>query len=311
MYTTPRALLICCTTWRGAAWRAPLPRQPGAKNDVSKFLQGFLKTAYKMGQSAHLDPPFKDVCSAMALNWEERRREHQLTLDWEERRREHQAAHSQVLRWTRVGKSDDKILLRMWKFGVKADERSSDFVGHSPLHVAAQKGRRSLMKFFLGGVVDVNVLNRMGHPPIHHAVLNGHMEVVVLLLNNGATVISTTFHFLIGRQGIIGIDPSVRVPDELIWLMTREVARTGTRQIGHEPMFCPLAVSLAGPVVEQEFSHTRPRQCGWREATAMQRRVAWQGASTTEPEYDPTVRWSHPTEHVGKRKAKTKIVYIF
>ena len=66
------------------------------------------------------------------------------------------------------------------------------------------------------------------------------------------------------------------------WMVTRVVARTGLRPRDHDDLIIPAPGSLAGSLLEQEFSHARTRVCGWREAAAMQRHVFLQEASKME-----------------------------
>ncbi len=215
-----------------------------------------------------------------------------------ERRR---GVFSQILRWVRVGHQVDIIRSTMLWSQVKADECAMDLVGHSPLHVAAQKGRLQLVEMFVGeDGVNVNVQNWLGFTPIDYAILDNRMEVVMLLLKHGATVIGEVFAMMLIRQRhwILGFPV---VSDAMIWLVTREVARTGIRPQGdYDDGFTVVAGSIAGLLVEQEFTHARPRNGGWREAAAMQRQGLYQEASTMDTEYDPTLRWS---PHIGKRKA--------
>ena len=218
---------------------------------------------------------------------------------------------SQVLRSIRVGDQVDTIRSTMMSSQIKADECASDMVGHSPLHVAARKGRLQLLEMFVGeDGINVDVQNWMGFTPLHYAILNDHMEVVMLLLKHGATVLGETYSIMLiqQRQWVLGFPP---VSDKMIWLVTREVARTGTLPIGdHDDGFTTIAGFLPGLLVEQEFLHARPRECGWREAVAMQRHVSYQEASTMDTEYDPTLRWSPPEPPPEPPIVKRKAVWI-
>ena len=240
-----------------------------------------------------------------------------------EQRRKREIRHdlmSQLLRSIRVLRvngSLELILGTMTTCHVRADQCISDRMGYSPLHVAAQKGNTELVDCFLGEPgVNVNVNNRLGRSPIHAAILNNHEDVVHLLLKHGGKVSGDTFRLMVTqtalKRGEIGGSGVGLVSDDLVWVVTREVALTGTIPTGDGASFTPIAGTDAGPLCEHEFSVTRTRVCGWREATAMQRRVVTE-QSHTEDEYDPWVPWRGapapapaPTDNIRKRKAATE-----
>jgi ankyrin repeat protein len=58
--------------------------------------------------------------------------------------------------------------------------------GWTPLNTAANNGHIDVMKLLLENGADVTVANQNGWTPLNSAAGNGHFNVVMLLLEKGA-----------------------------------------------------------------------------------------------------------------------------
>ena len=209
-------------------------------------------------------------------------------------------------------KSDEDII-KMMKIGnIKADDNDTNplGIGHTPLHVAAMRGRTDLTRIFLSTTkvnININVNNRMQpfpRSPIVCALSYDHIDVVRVLLEHGAVVNDEGFNVLLRCS----------ISSELKWMITKEVARTGTRRKDgpwtdtpneHKLFTIAAAVPAAGQLFEQEFSQVRTRNRLWREAVAMQRNaICLAGSIKESEEYDPWLKWvpPPPSNTTGKRK---------
>ena len=208
-------------------------------------------------------------------------------------------------------KPNDRILCMMKSCDIKADESDAVVeVGNTPLHYAALAGRSELTEMLLSGEgINANVLNhRVPYPttPIYVAMLSNNAPIVRLLLKHGATVDSRLFHVMIHRSRC----ESTLISNDLSWMITREVARTGagrkvddsgTDVVITEMVFieaaspaAAAAAAAAEQLLEQEFSHvSTARVRRWREAVAMQRRLLCVEVDIKEcGEYSPWLQWS-------------------
>ena len=64
--------------------------------------------------------------------------------------------------------------------------------GCTPLHVAASHGRIEVVKILLNNGADMNAKTEDGHTPLHWAASHGHTEIVKIFLNNGADMNAKT-----------------------------------------------------------------------------------------------------------------------
>jgi hypothetical protein len=62
----------------------------------------------------------------------------------------------------------------------------TDEYGMGPLHIAALEGHRDIMALLVLGGMDVNVRDTPGRTPLHHAAYAGHKSAVAYLLLKGA-----------------------------------------------------------------------------------------------------------------------------
>lgn len=76
-----------------------------------------------------------------------------------------------------------EVLLRA---GVSRDTRTK--VDRTPLHFAAQEGHLSLVDLLIGQGAEVNAKDLLKMTPLHWAVEKGHYEVIERLLISGADV---------------------------------------------------------------------------------------------------------------------------
>jgi ankyrin repeat protein len=60
--------------------------------------------------------------------------------------------------------------------------------GQTPLHFACIDGNIDIVKVLLENGVDVNLTNASGQTPLHVACSKGHTDVVQLLIDSGVRV---------------------------------------------------------------------------------------------------------------------------
>jgi hypothetical protein len=70
----------------------------------------------------------------------------------------------------------------------KADVNASDSLGYTPLHWTVQTGHTDIARLLLASKANVNVNDRNGWTALHWAVHTGNKEIALLLLANGANV---------------------------------------------------------------------------------------------------------------------------
>jgi ankyrin repeat protein len=63
----------------------------------------------------------------------------------------------------------------------KAEVNARDNRGRTPLHEAAENGRKDVVELLLANKVEVNPKSNDGSTPLHEAALAGHKDVVELL----------------------------------------------------------------------------------------------------------------------------------
>lgn len=84
---------------------------------------------------------------------------------------------------------DLKILLDK---GISVDTRSADIPKLTPLMRAADLGNKKVFEFLLGYAPDINAVDDNGSSALFYAARKGHLEIVRLLLINGADVKKVT-----------------------------------------------------------------------------------------------------------------------
>jgi ankyrin repeat protein len=60
-----------------------------------------------------------------------------------------------------------------------------DVYGWTPLHEAAWKGHVEIIRLLLQNGAEVNAKNNYGYTPLHYAACNGHIDILHLLVENG------------------------------------------------------------------------------------------------------------------------------
>ncbi len=60
--------------------------------------------------------------------------------------------------------------------------------GKKPIHIAAKKGYKNIVEFFLNEGISINDTNQSGWTSLHYAAFSGELEVAKLLVAKGANV---------------------------------------------------------------------------------------------------------------------------
>lgn len=69
-----------------------------------------------------------------------------------------------------------------------ADTCARDRLWQTPLHIAAACNSLECVSYLLDRIQNPNVTDRSGRTALHHAVLNGHNDIVELLISRGCIV---------------------------------------------------------------------------------------------------------------------------
>ncbi|KAI5330579.1 hypothetical protein L3X38_029977 [Prunus dulcis] len=72
--------------------------------------------------------------------------------------------------------------------GAGADPNKTDYVGRSPLLVAASKGYEDITCFLIDQGADAEISDKFGSTPLLEAIKNGHDQVASLLVKAGASL---------------------------------------------------------------------------------------------------------------------------
>ncbi|MDR3131797.1 MAG: ankyrin repeat domain-containing protein [Rickettsiales bacterium] len=114
--------------------------------------------------------------------------------------------------------------------------KSGDMI---PLYAAAKCGSVSIMKYFIGGGINVNIKDKYGNTPLHIAAGNGNFSVVRYLVRKGASVVAsneygeTPLHFATCRTVHSG-------DTEMVEYLVYKGADVHARdKDGRTPLHCP------------------------------------------------------------------------
>ena len=102
-----------------------------------------------------------------------------------------------LLAASRDGDSEDVRLLI-----TKGAPFTTDWLGTSPLHLAAQYGHYDVAAILLKAGLHKDSRTKVDKTPLHIAAMEGHATICGLLCKNGATVDSTD---MVGMKNTIGI----------------------------------------------------------------------------------------------------------
>ena len=90
-----------------------------------------------------------------------------------------------------VGSNDEEQVEKILKSDKKDNMINAlgggDF-GHTPLHLAAAKGRLKLMRMLIDAGADVNAYNKVGETPLTACAVNGQTLAAEMLIKHGADV---------------------------------------------------------------------------------------------------------------------------
>ncbi|XP_068271013.1 GA-binding protein subunit beta-2 isoform X2 [Nyctibius grandis] len=88
-----------------------------------------------------------------------------------------------LLEAARKGEDDE-----VWKLMASGAPFTTDWLGRSPLHLAAQYGHYSTAEVLLRAGVSRDARTKVDRTPLHMAAADGHAHLVELLIRNGADV---------------------------------------------------------------------------------------------------------------------------
>ena len=67
-----------------------------------------------------------------------------------------------------------------------ADVNQLDFVGRTPLHIAANRGQLAVIEILVSEGAEVNVVDHKNRTPLYNAAIKAHEDVCRYLLDQGA-----------------------------------------------------------------------------------------------------------------------------
>ena len=80
-----------------------------------------------------------------------------------------------------------------WHLDAGTDVNAKDEnAGGTPLHTVAINGHKEIVELLIAEGADVNAKGVVGATPLHSAAVNGHKEIAELLIDNGADVNAKT-----------------------------------------------------------------------------------------------------------------------
>ena len=89
-----------------------------------------------------------------------------------------------VIMWKAARSGDFKRIQSLISNGADVNSKNGD--GFTPLHVAAVRNRRAVVKLLIDHGADVNTKAEDGRTLLHHVAREGHVNIVKLLLDSGS-----------------------------------------------------------------------------------------------------------------------------
>ncbi len=68
-----------------------------------------------------------------------------------------------------------------------ASKEAANFLGYTPLHLAAESGHKEILEMLLAAGASKEAVTKKGYTPLHRAAKYGHKEVLEVLLMAGAS----------------------------------------------------------------------------------------------------------------------------
>lgn len=99
-----------------------------------------------------------------------------------------------------------KYMLNSPEFSVS----STDFMGDTPLLVAAELGDTMIMRLLLAAGADPKTSDKFGNLVIHRVAEFGHVEAMKLLLASGSDINERTVETKVALAGVAGVDHQLR-----------------------------------------------------------------------------------------------------
>jgi len=103
---------------------------------------------------------------------------------------------------------------------IVAHLNAKGFLGRTPLHLAAWKGRKETTELLIAAGADLEAKDKEGMTPLYLTADGGHKEVVELLITKGADVNAK------GNDGTTPLDWAKRHP-EIADLLRKHGGKTG------------------------------------------------------------------------------------
>ena len=104
-----------------------------------------------------------------------------------------------VYNFARDGNVDELIIAL--NQGNNSTNWYGDVLGNTALHVAAINGHMNIVEILLDRGIDINSKDSIGETALHLAAANGHMNIVEILLDRGIDI-SSNSHIIISELNL-------------------------------------------------------------------------------------------------------------